>query len=417
MLQSLKTYLEIKRGLQASTEERALYQARELATLTGRAYHNVPFYTRLYDAAGVDPTRDVAPRELPIISKQSLRPAPSSERLSREYEGQTFWQAWSSGSTGEPLLTLVSGESTQKREALSYYAHHAHRLRPTDRIVQLVTVPQRTSSTQVHYRQYDADIVRMLGWLCDQETRALWGFPSYLGLLAEENLRQKVRLNLKVVLSLGESLVPGARELLAESFGAEVVEVYGSSELGLVGIGCSHGAGFHVSSDYLVEAVDAEGRAQEHGPGELCISALGQHAMPLIRYNIKDVASIDETPCGCGLRAPRIVDLAGREGASFYDRQGRGVSLGTLYFYRLLPEALLRVSIVQHVQGRLEIDVVPAPSAVLPLLERKLRECLDALYGDRFEYVLRIRDVDGSELLGKRLATVSHLRPADVVRR
>jgi phenylacetate-CoA ligase len=93
--------------------------------------------------------------------------------------------------------------------------------------------------------------------------------------------------------------------------GADVRMCYGSVEQGSA-IGfqpCTQSGGYHLDTlDFLPELVDV----QEGGWGELVFSTLRRTVMPLIRYRTRDVTRIDNTPCACGIRAPRMAKLRGR---------------------------------------------------------------------------------------------------------
>jgi phenylacetate-CoA ligase len=63
-----------------------------------------------------------------------------------------------------------------------------------------------------------------------------------------------------------------------------------------------------------VEVIDPE-TEEVLGPGEkgeLVVTMLKKEAFPLIRYRIKDITSIDYSPCPCGRTSPRIARITGR---------------------------------------------------------------------------------------------------------
>jgi phenylacetate-CoA ligase len=63
----------------------------------------------------------------------------------------------------------------------------------------------------------------------------------------------------------------------------------------------------------LVEVLDSEGNPCAPGEtGRLVVSSLHNFAMPLIRYELRDHATVGE-PCACGRTLPTLARIAGRE--------------------------------------------------------------------------------------------------------
>jgi len=78
---------------------------------------------------------------------------------------------------------------------------------------------------------------------------------------------------------------------------------------------CTEQKGFHVWSDIaLTEVIDpkTEEPVAPGEKGELTITILKKEALPMIRYRIGDITSMDESPCPCGRTHPRIQRITGR---------------------------------------------------------------------------------------------------------
>jgi phenylacetate-CoA ligase len=78
---------------------------------------------------------------------------------------------------------------------------------------------------------------------------------------------------------------------------------------------CAEQKGFHIWSDIaLAEIIDPK-TEETVGPGEkgeLTITILKKEALPMIRYRIGDITSMDDSPCPCGRTHPRIQRITGR---------------------------------------------------------------------------------------------------------
>jgi phenylacetate-CoA ligase len=167
----------------------------------------------------------------------------------------------------------------------------------------------------------------------------------------------------RVVFCGGAVLPPALRRAIEHDWQARVVEIYGSNETMLMGVGCPHGQ-LHLCSDLLeLEVVDP----QTHEPlppgtaGVLTITSLVHEAMPLVRYFTGDVVRIAAEPCACGHAGPvaevfgrfdDVIEIGGRRTTHYemldavYDFADR---LGTRMFFVLVrPRTLHLLVEVEH---------------------------------------------------------------------
>ena len=113
-----------------------------------------------------------------------------------------------------------------------------------------------------------------------------------------------------------EPWTEGMRNRIQDWLGIKAYDIYGTSELsGPMFTECSEQKGFHVWSDLaLVEIIDpkTEEPLEAGEKGELTITILQKEALPMIRYRIGDISSMDEEICSCGRTHPRIQRIRGR---------------------------------------------------------------------------------------------------------
>ncbi len=106
---------------------------------------------------------------------------------------------------------------------------------------------------------------------------------------------------------LGGAVLPSAlRRVIEADWGARVVEIYGSNETMLLGIGCTQGA-LHLTTElYQAEVLDPETMVPvaAGAPGILTVTSLVHETMPLVRYVTGDLVQVDATPCACGATTP-----------------------------------------------------------------------------------------------------------------
>lgn len=114
---------------------------------------------------------------------------------------------------------------------------------------------------------------------------------------------------------MAEPLFDEIRLAAEQTWQAPVANMWGTSEAGIVGIGCFVEPGMHLADDQvIVEAVDARGRVVPPGvPSQkVLVTNLANTLQPLIRYEITDQVVMVEATCGCGSAHRRVADIQGR---------------------------------------------------------------------------------------------------------
>ncbi|MBR9766383.1 MAG: hypothetical protein GYB53_23440 [Rhodobacteraceae bacterium] len=161
----------------------------------------------------------------------------------------------------------------------------------------------------------ETPIEKQLDWLEMVRPRYLNTYPSLAAELAELALARGSDLRIEAILTAGEVLTPRIRALCAEGLGAKVIDSYGCQELGKIALQCEHPeGGLHIAtSNVLVEVLDDEGRqVRPGGTGRVVLTSLYNYAMPFIRYDIGDYATLSDKPCPCGRNQPVLAQVHGR---------------------------------------------------------------------------------------------------------
>ena len=161
---------------------------------------------------------------------------------------------------------------------------------------------------------------RQIELMQDLEVTAIACTPSYLlhiGEVAEKmGVDIKKDTHLKAGILGAEPWTENMRKRMEDWLGIKAYDIYGTSELsGPMFTECAEQNGFHIWSDIaLVEVIDPKtGESLEPGEkGELTITMLQKEALPMIRYRIGDIASVNDETCPCGRTSPRINRIQGR---------------------------------------------------------------------------------------------------------
>jgi phenylacetate-coenzyme A ligase PaaK-like adenylate-forming protein len=176
---------------------------------------------------------------------------------------------------------------------------------------------QTFRSDLVHFESFPvtlavADIVAGLNEL---QPTILTAYASMLGVLTSEAHAGRLRIQPRRLLATSEPLLPEIRTAAEETFGAPVSNCWGTSEAGVMAMGCWKGDGMHLNEDLVViEPVDADGRPVAPGAtsAKVLLTNLFNPVMPLIRYELTDEVTMLDEPCACGSAHRRVADVQGR---------------------------------------------------------------------------------------------------------
>jgi phenylacetate-CoA ligase len=245
--------------------------------------------------------------------------------------------AETSGSTGTPVRVVKTGVTATFWNAITLRDHawHQRNLRAKLASIRHAATPGRFEG----WGAATAGVVRtgpsvvmgvrtstreQLRWLVAERPAYLMSYPSIVRALALEARATRTTIpELREVRTFGEWLPPDTRDLCLDAWNAPVVDLYSSQEVGYIALQCPETGNYHVQSeDLLVEIVDETGRACAVGePGRVIVTTLHNFAMPLIRYDIGDIAAAGPA-CPCGRGLPVLEKLAGRYRNMLITRSG-----------------------------------------------------------------------------------------------
>ena len=202
-------------------------------------------------------------------------------------------------------------------------------------------------------------------------------YPSMGALLAEEQLAGHLRIAPSAITTASELCTPQMTERMIEAWGVRPAEFYATTE-GLFGSACEHNCGIHMFEDEaMFENVDEDGRPVPEGePGaKLLVTNLANRVVPLIRFEVSDVASVESEPCACGRRSRRITTLHGRADDVLYlPGAEREVAVHPLQFDVVTADRAVREFQVVQQGPRLLLRVALRHGTVVPEASHRLRE-------------------------------------------
>lgn len=309
-----------RRGPQALAE----IQARKLQRLVAHAYENVPFYRRLFQQAKLRPgdVRSAADLErLPVVDRDLLRAQPLEDVIDRRRRLGELVERHTSGSSGSPFRFFVDAAYDIHCKAQYLRPYLSNGRTPFDRVLHFTAFPDRRPRWFERIGLMRETLVgcsrpvdELLDALRHEQADIVQGYPSVLSALAaridpgEPGFRWP-----RMVFTDSELLTSSVRRRIDESFGAPVFDVFGSYETDNIGYECAEHAGYHLAIDCVVAEFVRGGAAVAPGEsGELVCTVLDNYAMPLIRYNLEDIAAAAPEPCRCGRGLPLMSVVEGR---------------------------------------------------------------------------------------------------------
>jgi phenylacetate-CoA ligase len=248
-----------------------------------------------------------------------------------------------------------------------------------------VTIPASTGNTKRQLQMFE-----------DFGSTVLLCTPSYAMHLGDavRDAGTKDKLKLRIGVHGAEPWTEKMRDEIEDRLGLRCYDIFGLSEVLGPGVSCEcpERNGLHVMEDhFLIEILDPETKKPlpDGQPGELVFTCVTKEALPLIRYNTRDICTVDRRPCACGRVFARMGKLAGRtddmiiiRGVNVFPSQIEGVLLGT---EGVAPHYLLVVDRVNNLDT-LEVRVEMAPDFPfdevrrVESLERRItKEVLSAL--------------------------------------
>ncbi len=347
----------------ASIEEIRKKQLALLQRHLGYLNQASPFYRARFAASDFDPAG--------LTSLDQLALLPLTDKKDLTLHNQDFLAVpedkvvdicQTSGTTGEPVAFWQTEADLQRLTTNEQLAFTTAGITRHDRVLIGAALDRAFMAGLAYFlglRQIGATVIRsgsgqlmlVAEFIRRYRPNVLVGVPSLflaLGRKLMEGGDDPVRQGVEKLICIGEpvrnpdlSLAP-LGQALAETWGAQVLGTYASTEMATSFSDCPCGCGGHLLPELMVvEIVDEQGRPLAAGSvGEVVATPLGIEGTPLLRYRTGDIASLHHEPCACGRQTPRIGPVLGRRAHMLKCR-------GTTLFPAAIGSALLTLPEVQ----------------------------------------------------------------------
>lgn len=383
------------------------YQMDQLSKLLRHACRHVPYYRRVFSDHGleVDKIRDFGDfRKLPFLTKTDLRSHLAELVATNIPRSRMEWET-TGGSTAQPLGIYAEKRSDALRMAFEwrqwnwmgfnfgerYALIRGHVVSPDDRRASWWEYDRKHHCLFLSSFDLTADSVpQYLEKLDDFQPAMIRAYPSSLELFAKYARERGLVINrkgtIRSISTSSESLLPVQRKLIEESFQCPVFDLYGNGELaGKMGE-CEKHEGLHEFMEHsYLEILGPDGKPvdREGAVGELVVTGFTNHAVPLIRYKVGDLAQYTARPCSCGRGLSLVTQVKGRVQELILAKDGGLIPLGPAIFGIHDAEwtRIRQLQFVQEKRGRIRICVVKSPESTDSEVERYVTR----LFAERFK--------------------------------
>jgi len=266
---------------------------------------------------------------VPVMTKRDLQ-QPLKERLANGFHPGNIYKNKTSGSSGDPFIFAKDKWShaltwAQIMDRFNWYGIDFN----SSKQARFYGIPLNTTgyykerlkdwfANRYRFSVFDLSDKAFEKALKKFETTAFDYINGYTSPIAQfaKFLRDKdiclkdLCPSLKVCIVTSEMLFESDKELMRSAFGIPLVNEYGASELDLIAFEHPDGK-WRLNSDSLyIEILDEQDQVVPHGQeGRVVITSLFNQAHPFIRYELGDIAVIDEQST---LEKPILKSLIGR---------------------------------------------------------------------------------------------------------
>ena len=368
----------------------------------------VPYYSSLNQGAALC--------DFPVLNKSILRS--ERDRLTSNLANQDeLIRVTTSGSSGEPFEWFHdAGKRRRKLADLLYFNTVAgYRLGMKHALIRATSKGKliQWAQNQVWVDPTQCDEPFKAGLreqLLNNSIRVVIGYPSVMADVAEYCKRKgdsssDFPLSLYVVTS--EIVTEDQRDLIREVFDCTIVSRYATEEFGILAQSDERCQEFAINTGSVIVEIlklDSDLPAQAGEVGRVVVTDLYQQAMPLIRYDIGDLAVANEDSCP-DLGVSHLHSLEGKTAHMITNQDGKSVApLSILVAFKDF-EGVQEFQFAQLGHGRYQLRVCPEDAVI----QAKVSSRLENILGVGAEIEIKAMPFIPKQISGKRPVVVNEM--------
>lgn len=333
----------------------------KLKAILKYAVDNVPYYKNIKSS-------DI--KSFPVMNKSKYL-ADYNMFQSPEFAGKDLYTYYTSGSSGTPFHGFQDSGKRNKHTADFLYFMKKCGWDLGEKYIFLRAWTSNYKNSKLHNIKNNSITFDVLNFneemmkqvsehlVNDKSIKMLLGYGSVLNQFADYVEKNNIYTdNLKTIVSDSDALGKDKRLILKKHFNCNVIDRYSNEEHGLIGFSFDIDEPFEINySSYFVELLklDSDEYAEKGEVGRVVITDLYNKAMPLIRYELGDLAiSDDESRCG----VVSIRNLQGRLSDMIVQKSGVRISSTVVNNHMDYMEGVEKYQLIQNGIGDFILYVV-----------------------------------------------------------
>ncbi len=351
-------YLDIK-----SIQDNIEYdQNARLKEILEYAIKYVPYY------------KDISSPELscfPVMSKADYKRLGNDCRSIEFLDDSKLTIASTSGSTGTPLVVYQNNEKKARMRADLIAAHENVGWNLGDHYIFIRNWVSNYKQSTIKNLAQNVENISVTEFndskkavLCDHLLKhpnsVLFGYASsvcdFMNYLISIDY-DATKLKVKLVVCDSDELSSKNRQALESAFGCDVINRYDNEENGLLGISTPENDILYVnypSIYFELLKIDSDLPAQPGESGRVVVTDLYNRAMPLIRYDIGDLAvSPDEEG-----KIRKLTSIVGRKADCLYSTDGKIISAVAISGLTEIFTSIVKYQLVQITKSAFEFHYI-----------------------------------------------------------
>jgi len=309
-----------------SKEQIKELQNKKLRTLIRHAYDNVPYYHRIFVQQGITP-EDIRTKEdlekIPVLKKEDIRKN-LSDLIARNIPRSKIIETHSSGSTGEPVKYYIDKRSYSAGWAQTFRCWSWAGFQLGDPYVKISLNPRTSAIKKIQDRLLQSKYIYAVG-ITDTtigkeidkirhfNPKIIRNYASHMYTMAKLMEKNNIQYQGATIATTGSMLYTQYRAVIEKQFNGKVFDAYGG-ESTAVSFECEEHNGYHIcDEDVIVEFLKETEHVAPDERGRIVFTNLNNFAMPVIRYDIKDIARYTDESCPCGRGLSLMKSIEGRD--------------------------------------------------------------------------------------------------------
>lgn len=350
-----KEYQEIKQI--HTSDELEKFQHTYLERLLLHSYYNVPYYKNIFDKINLITNQKVDMsrfQEIPILTKDLLRKH-QKELISKDYQNRKWYDNSSGGSTGEPTQFMQDNYYVKWYGASNNYYYqdmlgiNANNVKkaylwgsPQDLFKGSLGFKNKMKNWFSNilflnsFKMTENDMKSHIESINTYKPDLIRGYAGSLYELANFSEKHALPIHTpKRLVCSAETLTNDMRTKIETVFGTKLYDFYGSRETASIAGECKDGLIHIFSFNNFLEILDNNNNSTLEGhEGRVIITTLHNYSMPLIRYELGDVAVPGPPRCSCGNFLPCLKKISGRLEEQFIKKDG-SIVIGYFFVHLL----------------------------------------------------------------------------------